>query len=217
MKETVPSEQAVTRRERPLPPRVQEALGELVGVAQEGLLALSVGVGLGVLAELMEEEVTEVVGPKGRHDPERRTVRHGHEAGEVTLGGRRVGVELTCGHDWSPQGRQVKQGKVCPKCGGKLPVPQDEWDRRAAAAGLEWLETVSGAMTPTPARCLKCNHEWRESSGLPSRSYGYALHTGASLGPAMAPLGHLAPRQFTPPSCALVRVALVRVALVRFA
>jgi len=44
---------------------VQEALGELVGVAQEGLLALSVGVGLGVLAELMEEEVTEAVGPRG--------------------------------------------------------------------------------------------------------------------------------------------------------
>ncbi len=93
MKETVPSEQAVTRREHPLPPRVQEALGELVGVAQEGLLTLSVGLGLGVLAELMEEEVTEVVGPKGRHDPERRTVRHGHEASEVTPGGRRVGIE----------------------------------------------------------------------------------------------------------------------------
>ena len=77
----------------PLPARVQEALGELVGVAREGLMALSVGVGLSVLAELMEEEVTEVVGPKGRHDPERVAVRHGHEPGEVTLGGRRVPVE----------------------------------------------------------------------------------------------------------------------------
>ncbi len=76
-----------------LPLRVQEALGELVGAAKEGLLALSVGVGLGVLAELMEEEVDEVVGPKGRHDPGRVAVRHGHEAGEVTLGGRRVGVQ----------------------------------------------------------------------------------------------------------------------------
>ena len=76
-----------------LPARVQEALGELAGAAKEGLLALSVGVGLGVLAELMEEEVDEVVGPKGRHDPERMAVRHGHEAGEVTLGGRRVGVD----------------------------------------------------------------------------------------------------------------------------
>ena len=51
-----------------LPARVQEALGQLVGAAKEGLLALSVGVGLGVLAELMEDEVDEVVGPKGKHD-----------------------------------------------------------------------------------------------------------------------------------------------------
>ena len=93
MSETVPAAKADTHAERPLPPRVQGALGELVGVAQEGLLALSVGVGLGVLAELMEEEVTEVVGPKGRHDPDRSAVRHGHQPGEVTLGGRRVGVE----------------------------------------------------------------------------------------------------------------------------
>ncbi len=75
-----------------LPVRVQEALGELSS-AKEGLLALSVGVGLGVLAELMEVEVDEVVGPRGKHDSERIVVRHGREAGEVTLGGRRVGVE----------------------------------------------------------------------------------------------------------------------------
>ena len=76
-----------------LPERVQEALGELAGAAREGLLALSVGVGLGVLSELMAEEVDEVVGPKGRHDAERSAVRHGHEAGEVSLGGRRVPVQ----------------------------------------------------------------------------------------------------------------------------
>ena len=75
-----------------LPPSVQDALGELAGAAKEGLLALSVGVGLGVLHELMEAEVDEVVGPKGKHDPERAAVRHGHEDGEVTLGGRRVPV-----------------------------------------------------------------------------------------------------------------------------
>ncbi len=40
-----------------LPVGVQEALGELAGAAKEGLLALSVGVGLGVLAEVMEAEV----------------------------------------------------------------------------------------------------------------------------------------------------------------
>ena len=75
-----------------LPQRVQDALGELAGAAKEGLLALSVGVGLGVLHEIMEAEVDEVVGPKGRHDRDRVAVRHGHERGEVTLGGRRVPV-----------------------------------------------------------------------------------------------------------------------------
>lgn len=94
MKETTVSlAQAVTPSEAALPVRVQEVLGELVGAAKEGLLALSVGVGLGVLAELLEEELDEVVGPKGRHDAERTAVRHGHESGGVTLGGRRVGVE----------------------------------------------------------------------------------------------------------------------------
>ena len=48
--------------ELPLPPEVQEALGELVGAAREGLLALSVGIGLRVVHELMELEVDEVVG-----------------------------------------------------------------------------------------------------------------------------------------------------------
>jgi putative transposase len=88
----VPVAEAIDQ-EAVLPERVQEALGELVGVAKEGLLALSVEVGLGVLHELLELEVDEIVGPKGKWNPERVAVRHGHEDGEVTLGGRRVGVE----------------------------------------------------------------------------------------------------------------------------
>ena len=75
-----------------LPARVQEAFGELVGVAQEGLLALSVEVGLGVLVELLEQGVAGVVGARGHGNPDRTAVRHGHQHGEVTLGGRRVGV-----------------------------------------------------------------------------------------------------------------------------
>jgi putative transposase len=93
VKRTVSVAQAATAQEAVLPARVQQALGELVGAAKEGLLALSVGVGLGVLAELMDEEVCEIVGPKGRQDPDRTAVRHGHEAGSVTLGGRRVPVQ----------------------------------------------------------------------------------------------------------------------------
>jgi transposase-like protein len=91
----VPAPKVVTAleaAESPLPPKIQEALGELVGAAREGLLALSVGVGLGVVHELMQAEVDEVVGPKGKHDPDRTAKRHGHEHGSMTLGGRRVPV-----------------------------------------------------------------------------------------------------------------------------
>ncbi|GAC1532644.1 MAG: IS256-like element ISRba9 family transposase [Thermoleophilaceae bacterium] len=78
--------------ELPLPAEIQEALGELVGAGREGLLALSVGLGLGVVHQLMEREVEEVVGPKGKHDRDRTAKRHGHENGSMTLGGRRVAV-----------------------------------------------------------------------------------------------------------------------------
>ena len=92
MSSNVPVAEA-TSDEAVLPERVQEALGQLVGAAREGLLALSVGSGSACCEELMEEEVDEVVGPKGKHNPERTAVRHGHEDGEVTLGGRRVEVK----------------------------------------------------------------------------------------------------------------------------
>jgi len=89
---TVEQEQD-TRPVRALPPGVLDALGELAGAAKDGLLALSVGVGLGVLSEMMEAELDEVVGPKHAQNAERTAVRHGHEDGEVTLGGRRVAVK----------------------------------------------------------------------------------------------------------------------------
>jgi hypothetical protein len=38
-----------------------------------------------VMAELMEEEVDEIVRPRGKHDPARVAVRDGHEVGEVML------------------------------------------------------------------------------------------------------------------------------------
>jgi putative transposase len=85
---TVPSDRGLV-----LPEQVTIALGELAGAAREGLLALAVGTGLGVLGELLAADVDRLVGPKGRHDPDRVAVRHGSEAGQVTLGGRRVRVD----------------------------------------------------------------------------------------------------------------------------
>src|SRR4051794_2573013 len=75
-----------------VPERVSVAMAEIAGSMREGLLALAVGTGLQVMQALMEADVTAVAGPKGRHDPGRTAVRHGHERGSVTLGGRRVPV-----------------------------------------------------------------------------------------------------------------------------
>jgi putative transposase len=76
-----------------LPDRVTIALAELAGAAREGLLALAVGTGLGVLGSLLEADVERLAGPRGRHNTDRAAVRHGSQPGKVTLGGRRVRVD----------------------------------------------------------------------------------------------------------------------------
>jgi putative transposase len=75
-----------------LPERVTVAMSEIAENMQEGLLALAVGAGLQVMQALMDADVTELAGLKGRHDEARTAVRHGRERGSVTLGGRRVSV-----------------------------------------------------------------------------------------------------------------------------
>ncbi len=71
---------------------VDEQLGLFADRMREGLLAASVAIGLEVMSELQEAEVSELAGPKGEHDPGRVVYRHGSEAGRVTLGGRWVPV-----------------------------------------------------------------------------------------------------------------------------
>jgi hypothetical protein len=73
-----------------LPERVQEALEELAGAAKEGLLALSVGVGLGVLHELMEAELDDVVGPRAS------TIRTARRCGTVTTTGKSRSAAGAC-------------------------------------------------------------------------------------------------------------------------
>ena len=80
------------RAQLQLPEQVTVAVAELASAAREGLLALAVGTGLQVLEVMLEEDVARLVGPKGRHNPDRTAVRHGNEPGQVTLGGRRVRV-----------------------------------------------------------------------------------------------------------------------------
>ncbi|MFL6271566.1 MAG: IS256 family transposase, partial [Actinomycetes bacterium] len=83
---------SIDRGQLELPEQVTVALAELAGAAREGLLALAVGTGLQVLQAMLAEDVTRLVGAKGRHLPGRTAVRQGSEPGQVTLGGRRVRV-----------------------------------------------------------------------------------------------------------------------------
>jgi putative transposase len=107
-----------------LPEQVAVALAELAGAAHEGLLALAVGTGLQVLQVMLATDVDRLVGPKGRHNPQRAAVRHGTQPGRVTLGGRRVRVER-------PRVRRAD---------GAAELPLATWE---AFAGTELLDQLA--------------------------------------------------------------------------
>jgi hypothetical protein len=55
-------------------------MGETVADMQEWLLDLAVGIGLQVMAELTDADVTALQDPRGQHIPDRVAVRHGTQA-----------------------------------------------------------------------------------------------------------------------------------------
>ena len=76
-------------------PLLDKLDGELELFAErmhEGLMAAALAVGLEVFDQLLEADVTEVAGPKGRHNRARVAKRHGTEAARVPMGGRMVEV-----------------------------------------------------------------------------------------------------------------------------
>ena len=87
---------------------LQVAFGDIATVAREGLLAMSVAVGLAVMNEMMEAEVTDRVGPKHAKLPDRTASRQGSAAGSVVLGGRRVPVSRPRAR--STEGTEVQLG-----------------------------------------------------------------------------------------------------------
>ena len=93
----VPPLRVVDRDDAPelaeLSDELRLAMAEVAGAAREGLLAMSVGVGLRIFAEMMEEELAARVGAKHAKLAGRTANRHGSAPGSVVLGGRRVGVE----------------------------------------------------------------------------------------------------------------------------
>ncbi len=115
------------------PERVSVAMAEIAGAMREGLLALAVGTGLQVMQVLMQADVTALAGPKGRHDPGRSAVRHGHERGSVTVDGRRVPVSR-------PRVRAADGS-------GELPVPTYELFNSTEILGVMAMERMLAGLS----------------------------------------------------------------------
>ena len=66
---------------------------DLKQTLKEGLLSFCTAAGLAALQLLMEEDVTRLAGPKGRHNPQRQAYRHGHEDSSVTIAGSNAPIK----------------------------------------------------------------------------------------------------------------------------
>jgi hypothetical protein len=75
-----------------VPQTVSVAMDQIATSMRDGLLALAVQSGLAVMFAILDEDVTALCGPRGRHNPGRTAVRHGSDAGSVVLGGRRLPI-----------------------------------------------------------------------------------------------------------------------------
>lgn len=82
----------------------------LQGKARDGLLQLSMSLGIEVMRMMLEEDVVQYAGPKGKHNTiERAGYRHGYEQTTVVMGGRKI-------HTKRPRVRDANGG-------GELPLP----------------------------------------------------------------------------------------------
>ncbi len=84
----------------------------LLKTAREGFFELCVLVGQQALHALMEQDRTELCGPRWSRDPSRSAVRGGSTSSEVTLGGRRV---------------QLRRLRASSVDGKELPLPSFAW------------------------------------------------------------------------------------------
>jgi hypothetical protein len=138
--------------------RVDGHLAAFAEHMREGLLAASTAVGLEVMAELMDAEVTDLAGPKGKHNHDRTATRHGTEAGSVTLGGRRVPVRR-------PRVRTVPDGEQ-PACEVSLESYTTLAATRSVGRGHRRAEARGRLDTPVPGRARTRRLRGRTGGGV---------------------------------------------------
>lgn len=72
---------------------MEYSLEQLKETLRSGVYSLCTAVGMTVVYKLMEEDVTALVGPKGKHSINRIGYRHGIEEASIVLGGQRVTIK----------------------------------------------------------------------------------------------------------------------------
>ena len=109
-------------------------------VLHEGLLAMSVQLGLSEFIEILEEEADAVAGPKGKRQKERGANRWGRAVGSVVLGGRKVSVD---------------RPRVRTRAGEEILLPSYEVVRRVDPLNAGTLEKIlAGVATRQYDRAL---------------------------------------------------------------
>jgi putative transposase len=98
-----------------LPDQLRLAIGDIASAARQGLLAMSVAVGLRVVDALLDAEVTAACGAKHARQPGRAARRHAPAPGSLVLGGRRVPVDRPRAR--TPDGREVQLATWQAFCG----------------------------------------------------------------------------------------------------
>jgi putative transposase len=88
-----------------LPFETTIALDDMAGVIKEGLLGMCADVGLVVMRQMMEAELTRRIGAKHAKLAERAGNWHGTTTGPAVLGGRKISVER-------PRARSTEEGEI---------------------------------------------------------------------------------------------------------
>lgn len=138
-----------------LPPASKHGLADVLLEAHRSLLKLVLEKGLEVFGRMLEEDRTQLCGPKNKPQEDRQAYRHGHDEGQVVLGGRKI---------------RLRKPRVRSLAGEELELPH--W--REASQGDPLSERVIdqmlvGVSTRNYARSLEEGPEGVETSAT-SRS-----------------------------------------------
>ena len=127
-----------------LPLEATVALADLANAVKDGLLGFCADVGLMVMYQVMEDELTRRIGPKHARLPERTANWHGTTTGPVVLGGRLLSVGR-------PRGRTHRGRGNSPRQLGRLQLqgPARPAHGRAGAGGGGY---------PPARRCVRAAH-----------------------------------------------------------